>query len=194
MCGCGLEVGHREVRIRRGLEPDELDALGRRAGLVELDVAQPPAGERLEGDTGAEVTPLGERDRVAGLEHREHERGRRAAAGGKEQCPAAVELAEAFLGLGDGRAAVPGVIELSGLAPLVVRPDRRAVDGLHAVEPTQAPLGAPRGVPCGRARGRASSTRRRSRPSPRRPPRRRSLCRRATPRGRTRTRRARSTR
>ena len=38
-----LEARHREERVRRGLEPDEIDAVGRRAGLVELDRLDAPA-------------------------------------------------------------------------------------------------------------------------------------------------------
>ena len=44
----GLEVGHRQERVRRCLEPDELDAVGRRAGLVELHVLEAPALELAE--------------------------------------------------------------------------------------------------------------------------------------------------
>src|SRR6266852_7989872 len=61
-----------------------------------------------------------------------HEGRRRAAARREEQRVAAVELAELLLRLGDGRAVVPGVVEASGLAVLVVRPDRRTVERLHA--------------------------------------------------------------
>ena len=42
--GRGVEVGHRQERVRRRLEPDEVDAVGRRAGLVELDDVERPSG------------------------------------------------------------------------------------------------------------------------------------------------------
>src|SRR5256885_12494836 len=112
MRGGGLEIGHREKRVRGSLEPDELHALGWRTGLVELDVAQAPLRQRLEGDARSEVAPFGERDRVARPEQGEHEGGCRSATRRKEQRVAAVELAEAGFGLGDRRAAVAGVVEL----------------------------------------------------------------------------------
>ena len=68
MCSRGLEVGHREEGVRRRFEPDEVDAVGRRAGLVELDDVQAPAFELAEEDAGSEVGAFGERDRVAGGE------------------------------------------------------------------------------------------------------------------------------
>ena len=43
MRGGGLEVGHRQERVRRRLEPDELHAVRRRARLVELDDARAPS-------------------------------------------------------------------------------------------------------------------------------------------------------
>ena len=45
MSGGRLEVGHCQERIRRRLEPDEVGAGRRRAGLVELDEPQAPALE-----------------------------------------------------------------------------------------------------------------------------------------------------
>ena len=50
-----VEVRKREERVRRRLDPDEIDVVGRRAGLVVLDVAEAPALERAEGDAGAVV-------------------------------------------------------------------------------------------------------------------------------------------
>ena len=131
MRGCGLEVGHRQERVRRRLEPDELHAVRRCAGLVELDDVQPPALERREEAAGAEVRAVGERDRRAGLEQRERERGRRARPGREEQRVPAVELAERLLGRDAGRVRVALVVEVARLAALVVRPDRRAVEA-HA--------------------------------------------------------------
>ena len=46
--GRGLEVRHRQERVRGRLEPDEVDAVGRRPGLVELDVPDAPALELAE--------------------------------------------------------------------------------------------------------------------------------------------------
>ena len=43
MRGRRLEVRHRQERVRRRLEPDEVDAVGRRARLVELDLLDAPA-------------------------------------------------------------------------------------------------------------------------------------------------------
>ncbi len=131
MRGGRLEVGHGQERVRGRLDPDELHAVGRRPRLVELDVAQAPRLERLEGDARAEVAAGRERDRVARLQHREHERGRRARARGVEERRAAVQLAEARLGLDDGRVAVARVEELARLAPLVVGPDGGAVERVH---------------------------------------------------------------
>src|SRR5256885_7870794 len=115
MRGGGLEIGHREKRVRGSLEPDELHALGWRTGLVEFDVAQPPLSQRLEGDARSEVAPFGERDRVARPEQGEDEGSRRAATRREEQRASAVELAEAGFGLGERRAAIAGVIELPRL-------------------------------------------------------------------------------
>ena len=46
----------------------ELDAVGRRARLVELDDAESPRRQRGERDAGAVVPAAGEGDRVARLE------------------------------------------------------------------------------------------------------------------------------
>ena len=104
--GRGLEVRHRQERVRRRLEPDELHALRRGPGLIELDVLEAPLAECLECDAGAEIAALGERDRVARLQEREDECSRRAAPGREEQGLPAVELPEPRLRLRDGGAAV----------------------------------------------------------------------------------------
>ncbi len=134
-----LQIRHREVRIRRSLEPDELDALGRRPGLVELDDAEAPRRERGERDAGAEVSAARQRDRVAGLQQGEDESGRRSGARRKEERGASVELAERGLGGCDSRTAEALVVELASLALLVVRPDRRPVERLHLADPIPAP-------------------------------------------------------
>ncbi len=126
-----LEVGHRQKRVRRRLEPDELDVVGRRPRLVELDVPEPPALELRERDARAEVRALGQRDRVPGGEERERERGRGAGAGGEEERMSTVELSERALGFDSGRVRITLVVELTGLAG-PVGPDSRAVDGHDA--------------------------------------------------------------
>ena len=65
-----FEVGHRQERIRRRLDPDEVGACGRRAGLVEEDVLEPPALELAEENAGPVVRVLRQRDRRAGREQR----------------------------------------------------------------------------------------------------------------------------
>ena len=125
--GRGLEVGHRQKRVRRRLEPHELYALRRRTGLVELDVLQAPALEDPEHRRRPEVAALGNGDRVARAEQPEHDRGRRPGAGREEERLAAVELAERLLRRDSGRMRVALVVELARLAVLV-RPERRAVD------------------------------------------------------------------
>ena len=64
VCRRGLEVGQREQRVGGRLDPDEVGSLGRRSGLVELDVAEPPAAEQLERADRPVVGVL--RDRNAG--------------------------------------------------------------------------------------------------------------------------------
>src|SRR5207244_9758186 len=103
MGGRRVEVGHRQEWIRRRLEPDELHARGRRTGLVELEVAQPPPLELRERDAGAVVRALGERDRVARREQGEHEGDRKSGARGKAAGMPAVELADSARELAAGR-------------------------------------------------------------------------------------------
>ena len=131
MGGSRFEIRECEVRVGGRLQPDELDAVGWSAGLVELDNAESPVCERGERDPGAVVAAAGERDRVAGLEQRQDERRRRACAGGEEQRGTAVELAQRGLGGRDRRAAEALVVKLRQLAMLVVRPDRGPVERLH---------------------------------------------------------------
>jgi hypothetical protein len=138
-----LEVRHGEERVRRRLQPDEVDATGRRAGLVELDVAESPAAELAEEDAGAEVGALGERDGPSGLQQREDDRGARGGARGEEHGLAAVELTERPLGLRDRRAPVPRVDERAGL-PVLVGPRRRAVEPAGAFH--AATLDVDRGI------------------------------------------------
>ena len=45
MRGRSLQVRHRQERVRRCLDPDEVDSVGRRAGLIELDETKPPPFE-----------------------------------------------------------------------------------------------------------------------------------------------------
>ena len=127
MGGGGLEVGHRQERVRRRLDPDEVGVRRRRAGLVEEDVPKPPALELGERDAGAVVGVLGERDRLARLEQREHDGGRRRRSRGEEDGLAALELAERALGLDPDRVRVARVVERPRLA-VHVGPGRRAVE------------------------------------------------------------------
>ena len=53
--GRRLEVRHRQERVRRRLEPDEIDAVGRRPGLVVLDLLDAPAPQLVEHHAGAVV-------------------------------------------------------------------------------------------------------------------------------------------
>jgi hypothetical protein len=100
----GLEVRHREERVRGRLEPDEIRVLGRSAGLVELDVLEAPAAELVEQDAGPVVRAPRERDDLARLEHGEDDRRAGCGARREEHRLAAVEVAERALRLRDDRA------------------------------------------------------------------------------------------
>ena len=63
MCGCGLEVRHRQRRVRRRLEEDEVGPRGRGACLVELDHLDLPGRQVVEQLLVTVVGTLGERDR-----------------------------------------------------------------------------------------------------------------------------------
>jgi hypothetical protein len=126
----GLEIGHGQERIGRRLEPDEVDAVGRRTRLVELDEPNAPGLERAEEHSGPVVGTLGQRDGLPRLEQAEDERGGRPGAGGIHERLAALELRERALGRDRVRMAVALVVERARLA-VAVRPDRRAVERLH---------------------------------------------------------------
>ncbi len=85
MRGRRVEVGHGQERVRRGLQPDQVRALRRRAGLVELDVLQSPAAELVHEHAGPEVPAGRQRDGVARLEQREEQRRRRGRPRGEEE-------------------------------------------------------------------------------------------------------------
>ena len=127
MSGRGSEVRQREKRIRRRLQPDEVDAVRRRAGLVELDLLDPPARELVEDRAGSVVGAFRERDRLARTQQREHERRRGRGPRGEEQRLASVERSDPCLGLRERRARVARVRERPGLTVLE-RPRGRAVD------------------------------------------------------------------
>ena len=129
-----LPVGQREQRIRRRLEPQHVGAGGRRPGLIELDDLQSPRLELAQRHAGAEVGAFGERDRHARAAEGEDAGGRRRGSRCIEQCVAALHATEGALGRGARRVGVALVDELARLAVLVVRPDGRAVDRLHAEE------------------------------------------------------------
>src|SRR5256714_3191705 len=112
----GLEVREAEERVRGRLDPDELDALGRNAALVELLVTQAPSAEQPEEQARSVVGARCEGDRVAGPEQREDERRRGRRARGKEQRVAAFELAEQPFRLESRGVGVALVEELADLA------------------------------------------------------------------------------
>ena len=62
----GREVRHRQERIRGRLEPDEVDPVRRRAGLVELDLRDAPARELVEHHARSVVRTLRDRHRLPG--------------------------------------------------------------------------------------------------------------------------------
>jgi hypothetical protein len=72
MGGSCLEVRHREQRVRRRLDPDEICAVRRRARLVELHEAEPPLPQHPHQHSGAVVGALREGDRLPGLEECEN--------------------------------------------------------------------------------------------------------------------------
>ena len=146
--GGGLEVGHRQEWVRRSLEPDELDALGRRPGLVELHVLQAPALELAEESRCPVVAAFGDGDRGTGLEQSQDDRRRRSCTGGEEECLAAVELPEDAFGGDAGGVRVALVVELAQLAVLV-RPERRTVERACLPSSLRSPRSAPaaRGLP-----------------------------------------------
>src|SRR5215211_8313292 len=126
-----FEIRDLEQRIRRNLEPDHVGVGRRRALLVELgDVYAPPL-ERTQRARGAEVRPGRHGDGRAWPEERERERRGRTHPGGEEERRTAVQLAERALGSRARGVCVPLVEELLRLAPLVVRPDRRAIERAH---------------------------------------------------------------
>src|SRR4029077_6171501 len=99
-------------------------------GLVELDEPQAPVFERAKECARAVVRPLGQPDRLPGLELSQDERGDRRGSGGEEKCLPALELAERALGCDTCRVGVALVVELTRLA-VSVGPDGRAVERLH---------------------------------------------------------------
>ena len=127
-----LPVRHAEHGVRGGLDPDDVGIRRRLARLVELDEPDPPGLQPPEEHRRAEVGSLRERDRRPRAREGEHDRRRGAGPGRVEQRVAALERAQPRLRGGAGRVSVARVVEAARLAALVVRPDRRAVDGVHA--------------------------------------------------------------
>ena len=103
--------------------------------LVELDLADAPAGELVEHHAGAVVAAFGERDGLSRRQQGEHHRRARRRAGGEQERVATVQQAELSFGLGERRAREARVGERPRLAVLV-RPRGRAVDrrGTHGGE------------------------------------------------------------
>ena len=127
--GSRLEVRHRQHRVRRRLEQDQVDARGRRSRLVVLDHLDPPGPDVVEQLLVPVVGALGEGDRAARRQHRQDDAGDCSHAGGEEQCAAALESAE--LGLDGDRVRLlgAGVRVSARLACRVVGPGGRAVEG-----------------------------------------------------------------
>src|SRR3954469_24888564 len=103
MGGRGLEVRHRQKRIRGRLEPDEVRTVRRRSGLVELDDVQPPAPELAERDARSEVRAFGEGNCLPGPEEGEHDCDCGARPGREQERMAALEPAELALSRGARR-------------------------------------------------------------------------------------------
>src|SRR5581483_5815837 len=117
----------------------------RRARLVELDKLEPPGDELGERDARPVVGALRECDRRPGGAEREHAGRDRGRSGSVQERLAALERAEGVLGRRARRMRVPLVDELAGLAVLVVRPGRRAVDAHAGVKSVSCiPSGATR--------------------------------------------------
>ncbi len=139
MGGRSLEVGHRQQRVRRRLQKDEVGAGGRRAGLVELDVPDAPLGEPVEESCMTVVGAGRERDGRAGSQQRQDDGRHGPHAGGEEERAPALEPAEFLLDRRARRVVGPGVREPAGLSRLV-RPGRRAIDGdVHAATLARSP-------------------------------------------------------
>ena len=124
---CSLEVRHRQDRVRRRLDQDEVGLARRRPGLVELDEADAPGLEQAHELRVAVVRGLGDRDRLPGAEQREEHGRDRAHPGREEQRPAAFECADRLLARHPGGVVVARVREQAWLA-VHVRPRRRAVE------------------------------------------------------------------
>ena len=122
--GCGvrgrrLEVGHRQERVRRCLDEDEVDVRRRRPGLVELDDVDAPRLQVVEQHAVAVVGTLGQRDPAARMKHRQDDRRHGAHSRRVEERVTAVEPAELLLAGDAGRMVGTGIRESPGLATLV---------------------------------------------------------------------------
>ena len=154
--GGGLEVRHRQHRIRRRLDQDQVGGGGRRAGLVVLDRVDAPRAKVVEELPVTVVGALGERDRPARWQHRQHDACHGPHPGGIEQGAAAVECAERPLDGDDIRLLGAGVGVRARLAGRVVGPGGRAIErrghgttlSVGASGPTSG-CGRPPGCPAG---------------------------------------------
>jgi hypothetical protein len=122
-----IEVGHREQRVRRCLDEDEVDVRRGRSGLVELDDVDAPRLQVVEEHAMAVVGALGERDPAARVQHRQDDGRDGAHPGRVEERLAAVEPAELLLACDTRRMVGAGVREPPGPAVLV-RPGGAAVE------------------------------------------------------------------
>jgi site-specific DNA recombinase len=125
--GGGVEVRHRQERIRRRFEPDQVDVGRRRSRLVVLDMPEPPSLQLAQQRARPVVRAFGDRHRPAGLEQREHDGSRRRRSRREEEGGPAVEGPERSFRFCHGRAREACVRELAGLTVLV-GPGRRAVE------------------------------------------------------------------
>ncbi len=121
-----VEIGHRQDRIRRGLDEDQVGPGGRCARLVELDDVD-PRGQMVEQLAVAVVGTLREGDRAARSEQRQQDRRHGAHPGRIEQCVTDVERTERRFAGDSGRVVVARVREASGLS-LLVWPGRGTVE------------------------------------------------------------------
>ncbi len=124
----GLHVREGQERIGGRLEPDEIDAVRRRAGLVELDEPKRPSA-RARGTARTSRSSNLRRARWSGPARQQSERRcrRGSRAGGEEQRVPSVQRAQGALRVYARRMVVARVEELARL-PVPVRPDGRAVE------------------------------------------------------------------
>ena len=140
--GGGLEVGHRQERVRRRLEPDEVDAVGRRrrSGRTRRS-AGPSARARGTAPTSRSTRPRRARSSSPGLEEREHDARSSRRCRTRRAAPRRRRARRARARPRRRSGVRSAVVELAGLAVLV-RPDRRAVERRRPIGDSTARLGS----------------------------------------------------